>query len=430
MPSGNRRHTRLLTRVAAATLVATSLTAIAAASPAEAARITTTKFAFNTAAWGTRLVVSPVGTTSGDTAFSMIGCTRRTGLTNGNNVAGVHLPGLALGAVVSDSNTFKDAAGNAGTQSTSRIATLTLGTGPTALVVKGLEGYSKAWHRAGGGFAARNDFSFISAKLGPVALPKNAFAGQGVTVPGAGQVGIGYQNHASGARGAIARAASLKVHLFGPDRVPGGTDDISLFIGSTVAQAQKGAIRGVMRGEAYGLHLSALNGVATSQRNILLPLGCTGTNGRTITRSLATVAPSNQLSVSGLFSKVYGIQGHPKRGLTAITQSGVADVNLGNGKLVIKGVLGKVRVYRDGRGHIHRVPTQSVLGITANGKTYPAPALGQTLTIPGLGSITSPKPLATRAGMTVVALRVSFLPGTPGATLIDLGTARADVRRK
>lgn len=414
---------------ALALLAGGGLSALPAPAHAAATTKPVTRYAFNTAAYGTRVVVRPAGLTSGDTAHSMIGCTRIAGLARTNNIAGVNFPGLVVGAATSRSFTFKDAASNIGDASTSDIASLTLGSGATSLVIKGLHGESRAWHRPGHGFAATNTFDFVSATMAGTPVPTGAFANQGVLVPGVGQVTLGQQMKKVTTHRAWAGAASLRIRLFGPDATPGTADDTVVLIGSTVAQVAKGATQGVMTGEAYGLHVSALGGAATSQQNILLPLGCTGTGGKTITRSLASWTPSGQLTVSGLSSSVYGIQNKPVGGLTAKTWSKVAGVNLGGGQLIINGVLGWVKVYRK-HGIIHRVPRQTVLSIKANGQTYPAPALGQSLTIPGVASITAPPPISTKHGMRVVALRVDFLPGTAGETRIDLGTAWAEVKKK
>jgi len=449
---------RALAAVAACGTVFAGGTVITTA-PAQAAQ-TITNYAFNGSAYGTHVSVNPLGVKSGPTAFSYLGCTRLTGILRERSVLAVNAPNepavLSVGAVDSVSRTYRMVGGRVGMRSNNRVAKVVLGD-PNGIniTIQGLRTKSDAYATKDGKLHAQSSFSSvdISANLPDQLAPLEDLlnkagasintllaqlmkaADNNIVIPGLGRIALGrtqnrvYTNHA------ISNAISLRVKLFGPNGVEDNTpvDDVNLIIGRSRSRIAREVPNGVMIGNGHAIDISALDGTATLGPFGERPLPCEGTRGKVKEYS---VVGTNLLNASvigaGVGSgRVYGIQ-KADGSIKAWTEGRIASVTLGAGdsSLKLTGIVGRANAILTKNGNLYRSRTGSqILSITANGTSYPVPVPGTILEIPGVAKIQTFLTQRTKRTITVTAVRVTLLPDSPGATIVNLGVAHVGIRR-
>jgi len=437
-------------------------TAVVSTAPAQAAQ-TITNYAFNGSAYGTFVSANQLGVTSGPTAFSYLGCTRLTGIVRERSVLAVNAPNepavLSVGAVESVSRTYRMVGGRVGMRSTNRVAKVILGD-PTGLniTIKGLATRSDAFATKDGKFHAQSAFDSvdISANLddegGPLDPLEDLLNGAGATIntlleklmeavnnniviPGLGRIALGRTQNRIYAGHAISNAIALRVKLFGANMVEDATptDDINLIIGRSRSRIAREVPSGVMFGHGHGLDISAVGGLATLGPFGERPLPCEGTRGKIKEFSVAgaNLLNADILAAGVVGSRVFGIQrrdGYVK----AWTEGRVASVTLGAGEssLTIDGIIGRANVVLTKNGNIYKsISGSKVLAITAGGTTYAVPKPDVPLVIPGVAMIETFVVTKSLRAISVTALRVTLLPDTPGETVVNLGVARAGIRR-
>ncbi len=421
------------------------------ASAAPAAATTVTNYAFQGWAYGTYANVGVAGVKSSPTAYSWLGCTRRTGIVRDRSVAGANVPNpspvLKVGAVASRSRTYK-AGKTVGMRSTNRVASVRLGAADGLnLSITGLSTTADA-RAVSGRFRTGASFSSVDiaantgtplddilnqvgAGVGDLIKQLQKATGNELTLPGLGVIRLGKTRQARYAHHAFANAVALNVTLFGLDGKAGGSDDVNVTIGRSFASISDDVPSGVMAGNARVLEARVLNGVVTAGPISERSMPCEGTRG--VVRKSATVG-ANLLNLNAIVAgvaqaRVYGKQLSRGRA-KAWTEASLADIKLGlgNSTLQIKGVVARANVARSLKGKIAKSTAgSSVASITFGGKAYKVPAPSQTLDIAGLAKIQTMVKSTTKSGITVTALRLTVLGEK--TVVVNIGTAKASLRR-
>lgn len=420
-------HRHIRTALAAAVGVATAVALLplggsATAAPAPAgARADTSDIALKASAYGTRLAGGDLPAGSGMTAFSVIGCTGKAGLTRDNEVAEAEVPQLGNIAGVKTRVWTRKNKGALHSWSRSSTADIVLADSPLgSLSVKGVTSRSHAWY-ADGKFHGETETSIGRIVFTPpVGEPQEIeipAPGQPVTIPGLATIHLGQSNVVRTQRHSSAWAVALRVKL-----LPTGTD---LFVARSRAQALSGIEHGRFGGYSAGTEVEALGGVITSGRNPHAIMPCQGTDGEVVERDDVDVDLGGGLHLEGVSAKQWGKR-FPKQS-KAWERGSIAGLSLGDGALEIEAVVGKATVTRKAGGKLIRSTKGTrIAAITANGEPQELP-LDQVIEIPGVAKLEPKVVERLPAGLKVVALRITLLDGS--AAVIDLGVAQATIRR-
>ena len=414
-----------LTTAAAGSLVAGLLVAPADAGSAAptAQKRARSPYALLASGYGTKLIGGQVPAGSSQTAFTAFGCTTVTGITRENHEAEVAIPGggKVSGIKTTIWSTKKGRSYNSFSRSTTASVVLAQ-SGLGKLQISAVRSLSHAWHNQTGFHAVTRTsigrLQFVPAGGSPQTLDLPT-PGQPVTVPGLATISLGSSVKKVNAHGATAGASTLKV-----DIIPSGT---TLIVGHTAARALDGVRNGVFSGFSAATRVSAADDHVSSGRTPLTLMPCQGTGGRLLKKTVAHADLGDQIVVDGLHSQARGTQYAHKS--VAMERGTVAKLNLGNGQLVISGVVGQANVTRPHRGKAHVNAKGTTVGtITANGQPQSFPDTG-ALEIPGVAKI---QPRIVKrlkgGGIAVVAVRVTLLDGT--GAVIDLGVAKARIRAR
>lgn len=461
-----RTRRTLLTRAATylTTLgVALSGAAVLSSVPAQAEGLRETDFAFRTTAYGTRVTATDVQLRSSRTAFSYLSCTRLAGLRDDAYIAAVNAPGdnpsIHVGAVESDNETYRlPKKGVVGVLGHNRIAKVTLGPdGGPQLIIENLRTTAHAWHTKGKGFQAEtvvDSLPITPVQIVPEEAPPELREGlellldgvsdgvQGVfdairenagpiEIPGLGNIHMGYERTAVKKRFAAASAYVLKIDLYGQDTVKGGGDDSQVALGRAWARIDKDVPAGVFHGVGYGAQINALDSVLNVGRVATRALPCPGTNGKIRTSNLAglNLGGQDSFEIEGLGGRSFGVQ-HDNGRAKGWTEGHVAEINLGDGALVLKGIQATARVSQDRSGK-PKVSHDVVFGsIFADGKEQGGLPT-EPVEIPGGVAIVEGNVVTkqTKRAIAVTAVRITLFPDTPGETVIKLGNAHVRLTR-
>lgn len=435
--------------LAALTSLVIAITGAVALTTAPAqARVTKTDFGFQTHAFGTLVQGDAVGVRSGPTAYSLLGCTRLTGLSSDADIAGADLPGpdspqVQVGAVASHSSTFRTASGNVGTQSVTRISKITLGQAPTQIVIEGLRTVAKAWADKAGKLHSSSSYSStdISGNTGTPLDDVLGQAGAGINdllaqipaggqdIPGLGKLEVGGKTAIQGKSFASATATVLRLELTNPANT-------AITVGRAWARINRGLPAGVFQGGAYGADIpAALGGVLHVGKLGQRPLPCQGTRGKVIENDLGgfDAGGAGQLVLGALSGEAWGEQ-NQDGSARAWTRGRVASLTLG--PLQLTGVVGKAAVRQTSSGKVVPSATYSIGSITANGQTQSLPDPGQDLVV---GDGNGHDLLKVRFGVvgksrravhvTAAQITVLDIAGVPAGTVIRLGNAGAAIKR-
>jgi hypothetical protein len=478
----NRIHrpaSRRATKVAASVATAALTIALTAATgtPAHAgvaAKGNTTDYAFSALAYGTKVLAAAGELRSGRTAPAWIGCTRQAGRDKTNELLAVDAPTgnplIQLGTITSHSSTYKTPKTiAAGTTSVSKVASVTLGlqnpqVPSPSLSIDALTTTATAWADNHGELHAATNLKVgdISLVVPPTGTPIDGPLAQlldlvngtvqptlqqvltllqansgGIEIPGLGRLESGYQKSGVSGGTASAKALALRVTLFGADGVAGNADDSAIKIGRSFAQVTEKVTVGVMSGAGSAANADLVGGNAHIGDIVAQQLPCLGTDGSTRENFLAgaTVPGVTLGDLSGKANgKIYG-NGRTR----AWTQGSVAHVALGSGDqtVTIDGVVGRVTLSTDKAGRIKRRDTEGTQGgvLSFNGQTFTLPEPGGDLPTlpPELDALISLQVGITdksdNRGLQVTALRITLLGGSAAGTVINLGNAKASLRK-
>lgn len=381
-----------------------------------------TPFTFQAYSYGTSIRGGSLPASSGRSAYALISCTNLSGRHDGNNIAGLDLAGLQVGAITSSAKSYRTT-GAYHASGLNQIASVVAGSaqGPH-LTISGLRAYSHSWHD-GRGFHGSLSYggvlAFTPLAGAPAVRVPFPAEGKSVPLPGLGTVAGGTKRISSGATFASASGYSLKLHL--------DASSSDVLLGHTSTVIRRGMAVGVMSGRAFGSQVHALAGGVTSGPSALRVLPCNGTNGEVRSSSTASLSVPGVVAIGATDSRVRGVSARTGAG-DAWTRSTVARVELGGGRAVITGIHANAHVHKTSRGVVTRDVGGTTPGdITVNGQTHALPAHG-SYEVPGLARIDTRIVSRTTTSVRVVAVRVTLLSGG-GNTVIDLGNAVTRIAR-
>jgi hypothetical protein len=301
------------------------------------------------------------------------------------------------------------------------IASLTLAsTGLGSLSIDAVTATAVAFHD-GSGFHATTATRVGSITFTPPSGSPQSFPAptpdQPVTIPGLATIYAGQHVTQHSADGSSGKAIALRAEV-----VPTGT---SLRVAQSVAHLDAGLTGGVLRGHAAATHVvTAGGGIAQSGPNPLVVMPCQGTAGDTRHKALASLDLGGQLVVSGASSAEHGSQGDGRA--WGFEKSRVAELDLGDGQLVVDGIIGKVHTARTPDGLQRSARGTQVGTVTASGQKQTFPPTG-VLEIPGVARLERKVVTRTSTGIKVIALRVTLLDGS--GAVVNLGESSMGVSR-
>lgn len=379
-----------------------------------------TSFAFQSTGFGTRVNGGQVPVGSSTTSYQHIGCTNLAGRDKTNDVADATVPGLGTLSGVRTRTWTTMRHGVAASHSTHSIAGLTLASsGVGSLQVNAIHARSKAFHDASG-FHSTTSTTVGDITFRPTAGPAQSFPAptpdRPITIPGLATIKVGASSRQHGALGATASADALVV-----DVVATGT---RVKVAHTQASIGGGLTSGIFRGHANATRVvTALNDLAHSGPQPLLLMGCLGTRGHRVSKSVAAVDVGGRLVVKGLSSSQRASQGPRGHGFE---QASIAKVDLGHGQLVVRGIVGRATVAQTDHGLVRSAKGTRLGSLTAGGKTLRFPHTG-VLEIPGVATLERHVVTRSSTGLKVVALRITVLDGS--GAVINLGEAQLKLHR-
>lgn len=423
---------RLILRGASVAVAATVVAATA--SLAQAATVST-PYGSSGSGYGLHLAAGILPLASGDLAKVNSGCTNKAGISVKNSVAATSLPGGlgSIGAMSTNSWTSKSGS-TVNRYTRTNIASVTI-TSPVThlslLTIKGITSLAHVWHN-GSGFHYATSVSAVSVK-GPGGLTTLPTPTKPITIPGVVTLSMNSMNRAKDAHHSFARMNGLTLQL-----LPGSSKETDLILAQSRAEIQNGVRTGVFQGNAYATQASVLGGTVVSNGQPEVYMPCVGTGGKVEKRSLVG-APLDQvglpLAASAATSAQMGKQ-YVQNGVKVATgreRSWIADLNLGNGALDIKGLQSQANVTRRGYKVTANANGTNTASITINGTPVSGLSAlnGKTISLPaGLATIRTGVRQKlysgkTLVGMKVIALQISLLDSSSATkTVVNLGTAQ------
>lgn len=410
---------RIVAVIAIAALTGAGQLALGSSAQA-AARPTPTPYAMSAFGIGTSVTGGEVPADSGKTAYRIIGCTNRAGVERENHEAEGTVPGLGVVSGVKTRVWTSQKDGVVSSNSLHSVAQVLIGEGSDqgTLELNALKSVSRAFHDDKGFHAAYEieigSIVYTPTDGAPEVHPAPA-PGEQLEIPGLATIKLGSHSRHHSADGAKAFATALKIHV-----VP---SDTTARVAHTSAKIGGGIKHGLFRGNSNATRMQALDGNVTSGPTPHLPMPCQGTQGEVRTNDLAELNLGDQIVVGALNTEQMGDQ--TRRKAWGYEKSSVAELNLGDGQLVIQGVVAQANVVRKD-GQLKRNVQGTTLGsITADGEPQEFPDPGESLVIPGVASIETRIVEELRAGISVTSVRVTLLDGT--GAVIDLGQARLQI---
>jgi hypothetical protein len=387
-----------------------------------AARLTPTHYAMQASGYSTRVQGGGVPVSSDRTAFQVIACTNKAGLSKSNRQAGLNVAGIHVG--VANTHVWTTERNNTvSSYAQNRIARVAIrGTAvPTDdVVLYGVSSLSRTWHN-GRGYHASTRANIARITVAGLDVPVPA-PGQSVDLGGILKLTLnnGMRKHDRNGAKATLDAVTLNLNL----TTPGTTANLA-HSRSTISGGIKS---GLFRGSAYAARAQALAGTARVGRTPLIVMPCQGTNGNVRRQDIVRVNPAG-LIIKGLHADESASQ--TRTSAMGYERGRVARVALGGGNrtLVVRGVVGKANMhYRQGRGLRFDTKGSQVVsvGVRRNGTLRPLHfGRDNTINIAGLATLRSHIVKRTKSSIQITELRISVLGTGPNAGAeIDLGYAK------
>jgi hypothetical protein len=412
----------LVSGLTALTLAATLLLpATGTASAAPAAERTPTKFGMKASGYGTKIKGGQVPANSDTTANIGFACTNAAGIDKDNNVAAATLPDLGEADEVTTRIWTTRNGGVVASNSRSSVERVALGQGPLGeLELTAITSTARAFHD-GEGFDAQVTTEIGGVALVPAAGEPQEFVvptpGDPLEIPGVATISIGDGQTGSNADGAKAFANGVKVEL------ASGT---TVRIAHTRAVIERGVKSGLMRGAAFAANSHALDENLQLGRNPLTLMPCRGTDGELRRKSLARVNLGDSVELRNLTSRQEGTQTRRKAEGYELGRVGAIEIN--DGELVLRDVVGRVDLVRKGRD-LKRDVSSSVGAIRVQGEERSFDEGEDELEIPGVALLERNIVDRTRHGAKVIALRITLLEALdPQQAVLNIGVADLAIR--
>lgn len=479
MNSSLRRAVAATTAGATALVGTIALTAVVSA-PAHAGRTVTDPtiedYGFAARAFGSNARVDALGLSSGRSAPSYLGCTRRTGIREDNHLAAVADEGqvseaIRIGAIDNVTGTFKNGS-RVGSSASATVADLRLGmlgqaedgTPNPHILIRGLRSTARAWvDKKTGKFGGAATFKsveivpqtgtplddilgetgqindLIKTIVDPVLNNEvDGKADNVLTLPGLGEITLGNQVVNKRSRVVKSNAVALRVTLFGPDMTENTEDDVEVRVGRARAFVYRDVPAGIMRGSSHPVEAKLLGGLLSIGKVAHMSLPCNGTDGKVKWEAVADANFGNadQLEIGAARAEVFGFQSE-KGSARAWTEAKVGRIRLGGAEgLEIRGpIVGRATVKTDRRGRIVKrsIDGSSMGEVFVDGVSQGrfGPGDVEDFEIPGgVVKVEFFRRDQSKRGLKVTALRLTLLDVDENVkSVIDLGVARAYITR-
>ncbi|MEJ7833154.1 MAG: choice-of-anchor P family protein [Nocardioides sp.] len=379
-----------------------------------------TGFALYSSGFGSRVRGGEVPAGSDNTAFTVIGCTQKAGVMRRNFEAEVTIPGLGVAEGVTTKLWTEEKNGVVSSYSTQRIAKISIPSSDGSLEIRALATLSRAFHDSQG-FHTESTSEVAAIVLRPPSGPEQTFAiptpNEPLLIPDLARIALGDVIEKVTPGGAAVTTAALDIQVF--------PTDTRATLARSKARINDGIKSGLFKGFVAGTRARGLDDNVQSGSTPLLVMPCQGTRGKIKKEAIARVNLGDQIVVRGLDTQQSSEQTEARA--TGFERARIAEVNLGDGELVIKGITAQVNVTRLRNGTLQRdAKGTEIARIVFGGETREFPRSG-VIEIPGLVRIEDQITTQVKDGIKVVALRITILDGT-GAE-IDLGTAELRIRK-
>jgi hypothetical protein len=412
--------TTLLALTAGPVGVATPL----AAHAAPRAATVRTAYAFQTSGYGTRVIGGVVPAGSSTTSYQVIGCTNVAGKTARNYEAQLDVPGLGRLSGVTTTVATRSVRGVVSSTSRHDIAQVVLAETPMGtLTLNAVHSLARAFHSSSGFHSTTTtDIGSIvltapdgSTRTFPAPAP-----GRSITIPGVATLSSGDGVTTRTGSSAYARTDALVV-----DVVSTGS---RVKVGHTIAQLSGGIRSGIFGGFSAGSRVSALQAMLRSGYTPLQKMPCQGTKGNLQGKDIAHLDLGGQLVVDGLSTRQRSSQ--TNRVAQGYEEGRIASVDLGDGRLIARGIVGRATVTRRGTTLTRSTSGSTIGSVVVNGEKQTFPDTG-VIEVPGVLKLERNVTTRLDTGVAVVALRVTVLDqdAENAGAVINLGTARMQIRK-
>lgn len=402
---------------------ATPGTAAAATAPAPAAaKVVRTNFALAALGYGSAVRGGSVPSASDEaTAYQVLACTARAGLVRTNYVTSTALPGLGNVRGIRTRVWTAKTGRVVSSYSSQRIAEVVIAESALGrLSLQGVSSLSRAYHD-GTRFRTQSESSVAKVVFRPASGQPRVLEvptpGDPLVVPGLARIRVGGGETRSLGNGVSVQTDALDVRV-----LPTSTRTT---IAHSAASIRSGVTYGLFRGFSAGVRGRGLADNVRIGRTPLAVLPCTGTGGKETGRSAARLSVPGVISASGLRTQQLARQ--TRRRASAFEQGTVGRVVLGDGQVVITGVVGRANVRRVGTRMLRNGKGTGVGTVVVNGETREFPRSG-VIEIPGVLRIEESVVTPIKSGLSAVGARITLLDGTGG--VIDLGVAQVRIVRK
>lgn len=398
------------------------------ASPDAASATHAPRFAYTGNAYGTKVSVGST-VTSGPSASVTLGCTTSAGIHRSNTVLDVNARPLAFsGTVRTTADTSANPTQSRTTAETERVSLL--GGAVTADLVRAVSSTT----RSSGAFQTSSAGStFLNLRVGTTIIGATPGPNTRVDVAGVGHVILNEQ-----VRQVSTRKASLTVNMIHafvtvPNLLgfPVGTNII-------VSHAQSGLAGpsdAFLDGRAYGTSLRVLvtsgPSLVTSGPSAVVYMPCTGTNGRILTNSLATVNIPGVITSGTLRNTAQGtVTASTATGETTATIEGV---NLLGGLVTADVVKADAHASSNGTTNTFSDAGSSLLNLSVSGhpEITADVAPNTRVELAGLGTLYIHRVIRTSTSIEVrmieLVVKVTNTYGLAPGTVLRVAVASASV---
>ncbi len=391
--------------------------------PSQAVEPVHTTYAFTASGYGTFVDGGTAPVRSGKTALSILACTNQAPVRTSNRVLDANLADTLPVRVTNLVTTTQSVVLTGGFASLSENKSdVQIGTPGAGLNITALRTKARA-QIVNNVPSATVESTYASITLAGLPISAGNLAllrGPGLTVPGVGEVQLGWQNTGTTpAPSAFARGRGLRIVVTSL-----GDPPARVIVGEVFANIDKRPFGGIFGGGANVAKTTALDGSVLSGPLVNQPHFCAGTNGQWRSQNLDAVDLDTLGSATNGLARVrtddYPV---PDNFVTSRSEASVATANLAGGRIQIESLIVKsyTRLKADGTRKRDATGT-TVAKITVNGTVLPTPNPGQTINLPGgLGSLTFQKVRRLPTGLDVTGLRIVLVEGD--GAIIELGRA-------
>ncbi len=397
------------------------LASLLAIPDAASAELAPARFAYTGNAYGTKV---SVGSTvkSGPSAYITLGCTTSAGVQKSNTVLDVNVAPLAFsGTVRTTANTSASPTKSRTTAETEKVSLL--GGAVTADLVRAVSSTT----RSSGAFQTSSAGStFVNLRVGTTVINATTAPNTRIDLDGLGYVILNEQ-----VRSVKPTKASLTVNMIHVFVTVSNNLGFKVGTDIIVSHAQSGLAGPTavfLDGKAYGTSLR-VGSLVKSGPSAVVYMPCTGTNGRILTNSLATVNIPGVLTSGTLRNTAQGTV--TASTATGVTTATIEKVNLLGGLVTADVVKAVARASSDGTTNTFSDEGSSLLNLSVSGHPGVKADANTKVELAGLGTLYIHRVIRTSTSIEVRMLELVVQQtntyGLAVGTVLRVAVAEASV---